>query len=186
MTSQMPSENITLARIASDQSVITSKHAKGLTWVNKDWTNIRTLEKTHGENYVHIAITYLLKEAIAFIGHSLTSRDIVNYAEMFQNQWTYWSIDDVAMCLRNGITGMYGKSNKNFSYEILTEWANKFEDSRLDYLESPERRGKEDMDLHHRISPKTNEPMAIILPPHLKTAKEIDDHLNKRHKEDKQ
>ena len=178
MTSPVPYENITLARIASDQSVITSKHAKELTWKNKDWTNIRTLERTHGEEFVHIAITYLLKEAIAFIGNTLTSRDIVNYAEMFQNQWTYWSIDDVTMCLRNGITGVYGKSNKNFTYETLTDWANKFEDARLDYLESPERRGKEDMDLHHRLSPKTDA-MPIIIPGHLKTVKEIDEHLNK-------
>ena len=171
--------SVSISRIANNQSVITSRQVKELTWNNKDWTNIKTIVKNNGDDYVLSIVTYLLTEALGFVGHNLTPKDTINYAEMFMNQWEYWSIDDVTMCLRNGITGQYGKSNKNFSYETLTDWANKFEDSRLDYLESPERRNKESTDIHHRLSPKMDGPTPIIIPAHLKTAKEIDEHLNK-------
>ena len=179
--------SVSISRIANNQSVITSRQAKELTWNNKDWTNIKTIVREQGDDYVLAVVTYLLKEAVGFIGHNLSPKDIVNYAELFMNQWEYWSIDDVTMCLRNGITGQYGKSNKNFSYEILTEWANKFEDSRLDYLESPERRNKESMDIHHRMSPKNAEQISIIIPKQItdKGVDAVNEHLNKVKKEDK-
>ena len=82
------------------------------------------------------------------------------------------------MMLRMGINGQFGKSNKNFSYEVLIDWANQYDKKWLEYNHSNHQK-KKDMDIHNRISPTINEPMAIIIPPHLKTVKEIDEHFNK-------
>lgn len=135
--------------------------------------------KEKGEAYVVGCIMYLLKEALTFVGHNLTAIEITNYADMFSQEYEHWSLDDFTMCLRNGITGKYGKSNKNFSYETLSTWAMNFEDARLDFFEKENTKHKESTDIHHRLSPKMDGPTPIIIPAHLKTAKEIDDHITK-------
>ena len=178
-TSQQKYESVTLTRFDNNLTVITSRSASQLTFSNKNWYQIKWLIKDKGEAYVVTCIMYLLKEALTFVGHNLTSNEIGNYADMFSQEFEHWSLDDFTMCLRNGITGKYGKSNKNFSYETLGDWANRFENDRLDYFEKENTKHKESSDIHHRISPTINEQMAIIIPPHLKTVKEIDEHFNK-------
>lgn len=150
-----------------------------MTFSNKNWYQIKWLIKQKGEAYVVGCIMYLLKEALTFVGHNLTAIEITNYADMFSQEYEHWSLDDFTMCLRNGITGKYGKSNKNFSYETLSTWAMNFEDSRLDFFEKENTKHKESTDIHHRISPTLDNPTPIIIPAHLKTAKEIDDHITK-------
>lgn len=177
MTSLMRS--VTISRIAENKSVLISKEAKNLTFKNQDWTNLSTVAREQGDEYVVVAVAYLLKEATFFVGNNLTTHDLIQYAEMFSQQWRTWSFDDITKCLLNGVNGKYGKSNKNFSYETLIDWANQYSDQRMDYLESPERRNKESMDIHHRISPTLDNPTPIIIPAHLKTGKEIDDHITK-------
>ena len=178
-TSQQNYESVTLIRYDSNLTVITSRAASQLTFENKNWYQIKWMIKDKGEAYVVGCIMYLLKEALTFVGHNLTANEITNYSDMFSQEYEHWSLDDFTMCLRNGITGKYGKSNKNFSYETLSDWANKFENDRLDFFEKDNTKHKESSDVHHRISPTMEGPTAIIIPAHLKTAKEIDDHLNK-------
>ena len=177
MTSLMHS--VSISRIVNNKPVLISKEAKNLTWDNYNSTNIQSIAREQGDEYVIVAVTYLLKEAVFFVGNNLTTNDLVMYAEMFMHQWKTWSIDDITMMLRKGINGEFGKSNKNFSYETLTDWAYQYEDKRLDYIDSAHQRKKENTDIHHRLSPKMDGPTPIIIPAHLKTAKEIDDHLNK-------
>ena len=80
-------------------------------------------------------VVLLLKEAVRFFNCSISDTNLAFYAKRVTLDYHYWRIEDLCICLNRGISGNYGISKKNWSYETFIEWATQYDNERNEYYE---------------------------------------------------
>ena len=95
---------------------------------------ISLLKKENGEQYLQIAISKIIKEAIKFLPSKMPAEDIIYFAKFFSKEYWYWKYDDLILCFKKGIAKEYGEIFGEFNISVFQSWALKYEKEKEDFV----------------------------------------------------
>jgi hypothetical protein len=112
-----------------------SDHSSGLSVAKAQQSDqLSLIKKNHGIEYLRMVIAGIINELLPFVPNQIGAKEIASYSTEISNVYWYWKIDDLILCLRNGMNGLYGKEYHKFTYQTFSEWAIKYEKERDDYF----------------------------------------------------
>lgn len=118
----------TLQLINEGQPALISDHSAELTVAKAQQSSqISLIKKEQGKDYLRMTIAGIINELLPFVPNQIGSAEIAAYSTEISNTYWHWKIDDLILCLRNGMNGLYGKEYHKFTYQTFSEWANKYE-----------------------------------------------------------
>lgn len=119
----------TLQLIAENFPVLISDESAKLTIAKAQLSpQISLIKKERGVEFLRMAIGGIISEMLPFVGgNQISMKEIAAYSTEISNVYWYWHIDDLILCLRNGINNIYGKPYGAFTYQMFSEWADKYE-----------------------------------------------------------
>lgn len=129
-----------------------SEAASGLTVATASkGVQLSTLKREYGM-VATMQVTAVLREALAFMPHSLSATDMANYAaRIMADRWDL-KLEDIVLILKNGTSGLYGKIYGQFTYVTFMEWIEKYEQERLTYHEVEAKSRQESPEVYGRGS----------------------------------
>lgn len=119
----------TLQLINENLPVLISDESASLTIAKAQLSpQISLIKKEKGIEFLRMSIAGIISEMLPFVSsNQLTSKEIAAYSTEISNVYWYWKIDDLILCLKNGMNHIYGKPYGAFTYQMFSEWANKYE-----------------------------------------------------------
>lgn len=105
------------------------------------------LKKEYGEQRVIAVLIKMLTEFSKFTKLADGSVEVIAmYSKMLlSNFWTL-RIDEVALVLKNGLNGVYGKIYGSVDYVELTRWIGEYEKTKVSFYEDKHAQHKEPYD----------------------------------------
>jgi len=101
--------------------------------------SLNSIKKEHGDKVCLVIISKALKEFLKFVPNQLDEHAIVDYAEMIMNNYGYDKVDDILMCLRDALSGKFGKEGQlfgDFNYQKFGQWMKKHLEGKAQHKEN--------------------------------------------------
>lgn len=118
----------------NNKLVFSSDHANELTLAKAQQSDqLSLVKKEMGITFAEKMLAGILNEFSVFVQHDLTPITLAIYAKQILATYWYMKIDDIIMCLKNGINGDYGKTYGKFNYSVFAEWMSEYETERDNY-----------------------------------------------------
>ena len=97
---------------------------------------ISKFKKEIGIEPLHAAITVMLEKFYSLTSTELSTDQILNYAAQLIKDFWMLRLEEIALVLRKGIKGEYGKVYGKISYMTLCDWLNGYLDSRTNHIDN--------------------------------------------------
>lgn len=131
------SENNLPELYEQNKPIFISEYCKSLTIVTaQKSTQISYIKFENGAEYLEKLIIKVITEALKIIPNDLKTDNVIYFTKLIVNEYWYWKIDDIVLCLKNGILGKYGKIYGQFSVMIIIEWLNEYQKEKDNYYEN--------------------------------------------------
>lgn len=123
--------------IEQNKPIFIGDYAKNLTVATAQKSNqISKIKVDKGVEYLENTIIVIIAEALKLVPNEMKPDSIVYITRLFIQEYWQWKIDDLVLCMKNGVMGTYGIIYGQLTFSVLIKWFNEYQKEKDLYYDS--------------------------------------------------